>query len=187
MTRRIGVVVGSVAVATLAAALVAGMAASSHSTAGSAFVFKEPDGTWAEKANVVEGPTATYEAEQAALRAYPADSIPLSALQNSLNTFTKLKKAHGHRAGQWLQLGPTSQATYPAFLDQFLGGGKQYVASGRVTALAIAPSCSPEQCRLYVGAAGGGVWTTDRALDGGGNMHWQFITGSLDSNAIARS
>jgi hypothetical protein len=184
MARRMWVVGGLVAAAALVAALVAGLAASSHSTAKSAFVVKEADAAWAEKAGVQEGPMATYEAEQAALRSYPADSIPLNALQNSLNTAAKLQKAHGHKTGQWMQLGPTQQATYPAFLDQFLGGGKNYVASGRVTALAINSNCTQQSCRLYVGAAGGGVWTTDKALEGGGNTHWQFISGALDSNAI---
>ena len=184
MTRRMWVVGGLVVAAVLAAALGARMAASSHSTARSAFVVKEADAAWAEKAGVQEGPAATYEAQEAALRAFPGASIPVNALQNSLDTFAKLKKAHGHKTGQWMQLGPANQATYPAFLDQFLAGGKSYVASGRVTALAIAPNCTQQQCRLYVGAAGGGVWRTDDALNGGGNMHWQYVTGSLASNAI---
>src|SRR5580765_7715590 len=183
MTRRIWVGIGLVPAATLAAALVAGLAAPSHSTARNAFVIKEPDAAWAEKAGVQEGPPATFEAEQAALRAYPGNEIPLSALQSSLSTFHRLEKAHGHKAGQWMQLGPTDQAKYPAFLDQFLAGGKDYVASGRVTALAINANCTKKDCRLYVGAAGGGVWTTDDALDGD-DMHWKFVSGSLDSNAI---
>src|SRR5436305_14145386 len=98
------------------------MATSSQSSARNAFVIKEPGAAWAGKAGVQEGPAATYEAEQAALRAYPADSIPASALQNSLNTYAQLRKAHGHKSGHWMQLGPTRQAKYPAFLDQFLGG-----------------------------------------------------------------
>jgi hypothetical protein len=183
MTRRIWVGVGLVPAATLAAALATGLAASSHSTARNAFVVKEPDAAWAEKAGVPEGPAATYEAQQAALRAYPGNEIPLSALQSSLSTAARLEKAHGHKTGQWLQLGPAKQARYPAFLDQFLGGGKDYVASGRVTALAVNSNCTKQDCRLYVGAAGGGVWTTDRALEGD-DLHWKFISGSLDSNAI---
>jgi hypothetical protein len=186
MTRRIWVVGGLIAVAALAAALVAGMATSSHSTAkGTMMVAAKADSnSWADKAGVGEGPASTYEAEQAALRAYPGNEIPLSALQNSLNTAAQLEKAAGHKSGKWMQLGPTQRAKYPAFLDQFLGGGKDYIASGRVTALAINNDCTQKSCRLYLGAAGGGVWTTDNALQSGGNMNWQFITGSLNSNAI---
>ena len=187
MTRRIWVVAGLVAAASLVAALVAGLTASSQSAAhGAHFLPSKADSnSWADKAGVGEGPASTWEAEQTALRAFPGDSIPLSALQNSLNTFAKFKKAHGRKTGQWLQLGPTTEARYPAFLDQFLGGGKDYVASGRVTALAIAPDCTKQHCRLYVGAAGGGVWTTDRALaNNADTLNWRFVTSALDSNAI---
>ena len=186
MSRRMWVVGGLVAAAALAAALVAGMATSSHTTAKSTMIVAaKADGNSAtEKAGLGEGPLATWEAEQAALRAYPADSIPLEALENSLSTAAKLEQAHGHKAGQWTQIGPTEKAQYPAFLDQFLAGGKEYVASGRVTALAINSDCTKQDCRLYLGAAGGGVWTTDKALADGAEMHWKFITGSLHSNAI---
>ena len=187
MTRRIWVVGGVVAVAALLAGLVAGMATSTRSTAGgTAFLAAKADSnSWADKAGVGEGPMGTWEAEQTALRAFPGDSIPTSALQRSLDTFAKFKKAHGRKTGQWLQLGPATEARYPAFLDQFLGGGQDYDASGRVTALAIAPGCTTNKCRLYVGAAGGGVWTTDRALaSNASTMNWKFITGSLDSNAV---
>src|SRR6478672_7111136 len=50
----------------------------------------------------------------------------------------------------WFKLGPT-KATYPAFLNRH---GSQYVASGRITALAITPNCTPQQCTIWVGAAG---------------------------------
>jgi hypothetical protein len=186
MRRRKWLAIALAAAAALIVALSAGLATSSHRSAHQAFLMKadSAEQSWTDKSGVEEGPAATYEAEQAALRAYPADSIPFNALQDSLKTAAKLEKAHGHKAGQWMQLGPTQQAKYPAFLDQFLGGGKDYVASGRVTALAINQNCTEKACRLYVGAAGGGVWTTDRALEGGGNMHWQYITDSLGSNAI---
>ena len=184
MTRRMWVVGGLIAATVLAAALIVGMAASSHSEAKKTgfLMAKSENDSWADKAGVGEGPAATYEAEQAALRAFPGASIPLSALSNSMATYTKLK-SHGKKTGRWLQLGPTERASYPAFLDQFLAGGKDYVASGRVTALAIAPNCTEENCRLYVGAAGGGVWTTKKALDGD-NMHWKYATAAIGSIMI---
>src|SRR5205814_9826112 len=70
-----------------------------------------------------------------------------------------------------------------AVRDPFLFDGAPYEGSGRVTELAIAPSCDGAHCRLYVGAAGGGLWVTDKALSGK-NATWTFITGALDSNAI---
>lgn len=129
-----------------------------------------------------EDPSSTYEAEQAAIRAFPADTIPPEATINAQSTFQSFKEG-GNEVGQWSAIGPLNQARYPAVLDVFLFDGAPYVASGRVTAMAIAPSCSKSSCRLYVGAAGGGVWVTDKALDGS-NSRWSFLTGSLGSNAI---
>jgi hypothetical protein len=78
----------------------------------------------------------------------------------------------------WFSLGPKN-AIYPAFLNRH---GSQYVTSGRITALAIAPTCTLQQCTLWVAAAGGGVWKTDKAL-GGGN--WVNVSdGFFGSGAI---
>src|SRR5882724_10502899 len=78
----------------------------------------------------------------------------------------------------WFSLGPKN-AIYPAFLNRH---GSDYVTSGRITALAISPTCTTQQCTLWVGAAGGGVWKTDKAL-GGGN--WVNVSdGTFASGAI---
>ncbi len=79
----------------------------------------------------------------------------------------------------WFSLGPTS-AIYPAFLNRH---GSEYITSGRITALAISPNCTTLQCTLWVAAAGGGVWRTDKALSGNGN--WVNVSdGSFASGAI---
>ena len=49
-----------------------------------------------------------------------------------------------------------------------------YVAGGRTTAIAIDPTCAPGHCRLWVFAAGGGVWRTKNALSG--QPHWEFLS-----------
>jgi hypothetical protein len=36
--------------------------------------------------------------------------------------------------------------------------------SGRVTAIAVDPACAPGDCRVWVAAAGGGIWRTGDAL-----------------------
>ena len=66
----------------------------------------------------------------------------------------------------------------------FYGGGPsaKYVTSGRITALAIAPTCTASNCRVWVGAAGGGIWITDKALAGAQN--WRFVSEELGTNAI---
>src|SRR5207248_1135525 len=78
----------------------------------------------------------------------------------------------------WFSLGPKN-AIYPAFLNRH---GSQYVTSGRITSLAIAPTCTLNTCTLWVAAAGGGVWQTDKAL-GGGN--WVNVSdGFFQAGAI---
>lgn len=96
----------------------------------------------------------------------------------------------GHSASaKWESLGPKS-AIYPALTSRT---NAPYVASGRITALAIDPRCAisdaederddeSEACRLYVGAAGGGVWRTDRPFSN--TPRWKFTSGSFETNAI---
>jgi len=160
------------------------MAASGHSEAKKAgfITAKGASDTYADKAGIAnEGPDSSLGAEQEAQRAYPADSVPTDAVTQAQATYTFFKK-HGKKVGQWSSIGPR-KATYPAELDPFLFDGAPYVASGRVTAMAIAPNCTKHDCRLYVGAAGGGVWTTDKALEGG-DQHWTFTSGGFGTNAI---
>jgi hypothetical protein len=81
--------------------------------------------------------------------------------------------------GAWQSIGP-SKADVP---DILTFSGTEYFTSGRVTALAIDPSCGTRRCRAWVGAAGGGVWRTDNALSGAG-ANWTFISDSFGTNAI---
>jgi hypothetical protein len=124
-------------------------------------------------------PDKTPSAEAFLIRAYPATEIPDSASLAARANWTALN-AGAHSAGSWQLIGP-SKATYPAVLNPFLFDGAQYVASGRVTAMAISPNCSQGKCTLYVAAAGGGVWRTDKALNG---SNWQYISSSFGTNAI---
>src|SRR5438105_1521007 len=47
----------------------------------------------------------------------------------------------------------------------------------------IGPSCSTTRCRVWAGAAGGGIWRTDNALSGSG-ANWTFVSDSFGTNAI---
>jgi hypothetical protein len=111
------------------------------------------------------------------------DSITADNIAGAQAAFAAIQK-NGVGAGKnsttsWFQIGPT-KATYPAFLNRH---GSQYVASGRITALAITPNCTPQQCTVWVGAAGGGVWRTDKGLSGNGG--WVNVSdGFFHSGAI---
>lgn len=130
-------------------------------------------------ANEQRDPNSTADIQAYLERAYPAQEISLDATLAAQNGWAALNRA-AHSAGTWQLIGP-SRATQPGVLN-VLGDGTQYVTAGRVTAMAIGPSCAPGACPIYVAAAGGGVW---RATDGlAGNPVWQFVSGSFGTNAI---
>jgi hypothetical protein len=123
----------------------------------------------------------SFAEEAYANSAYPLSDIPLQATLNAQAAFAQVK-AKGqskHAAGSWSLYGP-STANYPGVLTF---SGADYTTSGRITALAIDPACSNAKCRLWVGAAGGGIWRTDNALSGSG-ANWTFTSGSFATNAI---
>lgn len=80
-------------------------------------------------------------------------------------------------AAAWSSLGPLS-----TLADAASGSGQNI--SGRVSALAISPRCQLDgPCRMWLGAADGGVWRTDNAmaLDDAG---WRWIGQGLGTNSI---
>jgi hypothetical protein len=124
---------------------------------------------------------ATLAEEQAVDRAIPLDQIPLSSTQAASQSFDNLNQEtdqNNRRQGTWSLLGPT-RAFQPGVLA-FTGADN--VTSGRITSLAIGPRCTAESCRLYVGAAGGGIWRTNNALSD--NPTWRSISKGLTTNAI---
>jgi hypothetical protein len=129
-----------------------------------------------------EGP-ASYADQVAELNAYPADGITADEIAGAQAAFNDIK-GHGfgrgkHSTSSWYSLGPTGEI-YPASLNRH---GSDYTASGRITALAIAPSCDKSRCTVWVGAAGGGVWRTDKAL--AGNPNWVNVSdGFFKSGAV---
>ena len=78
--------------------------------------------------------------------------------------------------GAWISLGPSSTAEGGAS-----GTGN---FSGRVSALAISPTCALHgPCRLWVGTAGGGVWRSDDAMHPE-DVGWRWIGEGLGTNNI---
>ena len=143
---RLGRMVVAVAFVAVAAVLV-GTFTATRSASHAPFVFTkgDPDSSIKTKAGIAnEGPDGSLAAQLEAQRAYPADAVPAAATANSQATFADLSK-HGKGQGAWESIGP-SQAKYPAVLDQFLAGGKEYTASGRVTALAIGGCKKESKC-----------------------------------------
>jgi hypothetical protein len=128
-----------------------------------------------------EGGPLLAALEDYAHRAYPAKDVPMTATLNAITSFRNVRAMSMRRAspGAWQSIGPSKADVS----DILTFSGTEYFASGRVTALAIDPTCSVRRCRVWVGAAGGGVWRTDNALSGSG-ANWTFISDSFGTNAI---
>src|SRR5437870_1269536 len=122
------------------------------------------------------GPLTAAE-EAYANRAYPASDVPFKLTVDAQKAWANVV-AQAPSAGIWTLIGP-STANFP---DILTFSGRDYTTSGRITVLAIAPSCTNGNCTLWVGAAGGGVWRTNNALANPPN--WTFVSGSFATNSI---
>src|SRR5256885_1844715 len=133
-----------------------------------------------DKNGTGEDPTRAA-AEDFLHRAYPAADLPFSATLNAIAGFNQLQRNTAGQApvGTWSLIGP-STANFP---DILTFSGEEYTTSGRITALAIDPNCSAGSCRLWVAAAGGGIWRTTNALSSSGPS-WTFVSGSLSTDAV---
>jgi hypothetical protein len=121
-------------------------------------------------------------AEDYARDAYPATEIPFELTQAAVQSWAAASgKSNGkgkNTVGTWQSVGP-DQATYPGVLNR---SGALYHASGRITALSLKPGCGNNDCQMLLGAAGGGLWWTDKALQQ--EAKWQFVSGDFPSNNI---
>jgi len=163
-----GIAVGAAALATLAALAAAQGILSGHEPFVSKFAGGDPDAGQAASGETTPGDRAGgWEAYLSAARTYPADVIPPAVAANARATFVAIAAvdaktgdpgANGH---QWHFYGPTQAAVQPG-VTSFSGATN--VTASRVTALLVAPGCSSEHCRIWVGVAGGSVWRTDQAL-----------------------
>jgi hypothetical protein len=129
------------------------------------------------------GPTAAAE-EDYANRASGAAYVPFTLTRRAQTAWANVRaravgKGPNLPTAAWTLAGP-STANFP---DVLTFSGATYTTSGRITALAVDPSCNVRACRVWAAAAGGGVWRTNNALAGSGPT-WTFISGSFATNAI---
>src|SRR6266403_6051808 len=149
---------------------------------GSAAFLKHTEDLFAARVGPAGESPASWADENYQLNG--GDQITSNNIAGARAAFSAIKTKGAIGSGKnstaaWFSLGPTN-AIYPAFLNRH---GSQYVASGRITALAIAPTCTLNTCTVWVAAAGGGVWRTDKALSGNGN--WVNVSdGTFASGAI---
>jgi hypothetical protein len=123
----------------------------------------------------------SYAAQQLGALAYPATSVKKSQLVKERSAFASLAASRFTTGNAWHLVGPTT-STQPAVLNFFDFQASDYQVSGRVTALAVNPSCNASTCQMWVAAAGGGIWKTGNAL--ATRPTWTFTSGSFGTNAI---
>jgi hypothetical protein len=127
-----------------------------------------------------DGAALSPAEELAARKAWPAATVRQDQVEQAQQDF-KAIKGRGHRkaALKWTSIGPLV-----AFQPGVLGfTGRDQVTAGRTTALLVDRTCNQGRCRVWIGAAGGGVWRTDHGMHTN-NPGWKFSSDGLASNAF---
>src|SRR5580765_8952681 len=127
-----------------------------------------------------EGDAADAASQAYTDRAYPAESISIDQIQNAITANNALAGHAGAKlTSKWDFIGPETLDVDRLGTQSFI---KPTQWSGRVTAVTVDPKCKPQECTLYVAAAGGGVWRTTNAL--AANPSWKQISEGIPTNAI---
>ncbi|HJP66147.1 MAG TPA: hypothetical protein VKA30_07580 [Actinomycetota bacterium] len=145
-------------------------------------------------------------AQEVANRAYPRNYVddrnaetsrkaytgkPSSLDRSAFRSDKTYQAALANAPTLWKALGPVTPnvpGEPSQFFDPATQTGPTTQESGRVTALAIDPNCgkasapSGAACRLWVAAAGGGIWRTNNAL--AAKPAWIAPPNSLPTNAF---
>jgi hypothetical protein len=125
------------------------------------------------------GGTEAPAAEAYSDRANPADTISMGDVQRAIAAGRQVNGRGAQLSSKWDFLGPETLNVDRLGTQTFI---KPTQWSGRVTAMAVSPNCKPQECTLYVGAAGGGLWRSTNAL--APSPSWKHISDDIPTNAI---
>jgi hypothetical protein len=132
--------------------------------------------------NVAEGeefPSAG-DAERYADRAYPQNAIAFGQTLRAIAADKRIKSRGARYPSKWVSAGPDTLQVAQLGTQHW---GRPTQWSGRVSAMAVdTRHCSATACKLYIGAAGGGVWRTNNAL--AQRPNWKELSTGMDSQAI---
>jgi hypothetical protein len=114
--------------------------------------------------------------------AYPSKFIGEAQRWGAAEAAKAVNRQSPARAASWQELGPSGVPASSTVVNESTAGTAATVFSGRTTAIAVAPNCSPASCTVFIGAAGGGIWKTTNAL--AANPSWTPSSNGIPSNAI---
>jgi hypothetical protein len=188
--RRPALVLGLIMIAAVLVAIGTGVSRGpQHVSINKAKLFSDPDRFSARSRSVAgeKGATKSHEGvrspggleeQQFENRAYPASTVKVKWQQGAAASFGSIRNRGADGSGSWQLAGPQTSVV-PTLLNRTNSDAN---VSGRVTAMAIDSTCTASQCRVWVAAAGGGVW---RANDGlAAKPHWQYLSSGFATNAI---
>jgi hypothetical protein len=116
--------------------------------------------------------------------ATPGNDIPYTAFARSRRDWRDLTAQPAAGSGAWTPLGPTyAKGPFNEFRDRSVYNAGTDNFAGRTIDAAIEPSCTTQQCRLWIANAGGGVWRTDNAL--AATPEWEYLSESFEHNNVA--
>ena len=140
------------------------------------------------------GPKRSAEGEAYANRAYPARAIDAATARAAANAadiihqVAAVKAANTARSAaapapaRWQQVGPNGVPADALVASESTGATAGTIYSGLATAIAISPKCVANDCKIFIGAAGGGIWEADDAL--APQLNWHASNNGIPSNAI---
>jgi hypothetical protein len=126
----------------------------------------------------IEGP----EQEAYDNRAFPATHIAAAQQLAAANAAKAIGKLPGGKSSNWQELGPSGVPASALVASESTGASAGTVYSGRATAIALSPNCHASDCKIFIGAAGGGIWEADNAL--ASQLNWHPSGNGIPSNAI---
>ena len=132
-----------------------------------------------------EGPFDGASQEAYDNRAYPKRWIDAPTAQAAANAADAVGKRPGGKKANWEEVGPDGVPADALVASESTGATAGATYSGRATALAISPNCGDGKktdCKIFIGAAGGGVWEADNAL--ASQPNWKPSNNGIPSNAI---
>jgi hypothetical protein len=118
--------------------------------------------------------------------AFPHATVAVAQQQGALAAMRRHDDDNDDDGGsgpRWEEVGPF---TLDVATEATQNAGLPTEWSGRLTAMAVDPRCGrdddDDDCRLYIGAAGGGVWRTNHALSR--NPRWKPLDRGLPTTSI---